>query len=795
MNYQKLFQHQSLPLYAILFGVLVSVLLIVLSIKAVLIEEEEQFLLEAEHVLSISLYRLNSANELMHSLSTFYNASTNVDSDDFRIFANTFLNRHEFLTSLFYMPKIHHQQRYDFIKKTRDIGYFTYNINTWEENLFTKTKDNKHYFPILYNEPHTPGLIKHMGLDVYSIPILKDAADKAIELADTVATLPVEVLYGTNHYVLFRPLYIGKDNIPDNAESRALLVSGLLGASINIERLVKDISNSDHLDISLNLSSPNQGTANINLAHVHEHKNISDKGWVLKWFSTTQKINLGSYQYNLTTRKPIHFHDAEKAFVVYALFIGISITVLLYYFAHSITSKSAFLERQHEEIKTIVEERTKELHHIAHHDALTELPNRVMFMDRLEHSIVRAQRQNKKVAILFLDLDRFKVINDSLGHHVGDELLCEVARRLLLCTRETDTVARLSGDEFVVILEDMNSTDYVTIITRNIIDSLAKSINIQKNELFITTSIGIALYPYDATDTDTLLRYADTAMYKAKESGRNDYKYYSDKMGDKAANRLSMEMHLRNALERNEFIIYYQPKIEVSTGKLSGAEALIRWNHPERGMVSPLDFIPLLEETGLIIPVSDWVLKEACTKAKQWQQLGHDNFQIAVNLSVTQLSDMDFVYKLQSLLKELHFDAHYLELELTESMLMENIDSSIQVLNSVSQLGVSIAIDDFGTGYSSLHYLKALPLNTLKIDRTFIMDITENQGDLTIVSTIIAMAQSMKLEVVAEGIETIEQGKILKNLRCDYLQGYLISKPLHADLFYSTQIRNVKNLS
>lgn len=778
-----LIKYRYLPLYAGLIGLFISLLLVSVAFNAIMEEEEKTFSLQAENVREVLFYRLNSANELMHSLSTFYRASRDVDADDFRIYSNTFLARYDFLTSLFYMPKVNHNQRKAFVQDMRDDGYYNFVINTWNNNEFIPVDNKSFYFPILFIEPRTPLTIKQLGLDAFSLSQYKFAMNQAIDSAAIVSSLPIKKLFKEKHYVLFAPVYMGKDQVPGSIDLRRTQVNGFLAASININKLAKHITTSDHLDFSLYLSSDDENFGkNELLKSMGQHEKLSDH-WIFSWFEKVHKIDLGHYHFSLEIKKLVHWHDIELMFLIYAILFGLCMTILLVLTAKAIASKAAILEKQHDKIRTVVKERTEELRYMAHHDALTGISNRVIFMDKLEHAIFRARHHGNQVALLFLDLDRFKVINDSLGHHVGDEILREVAHRLQGCIRQTDTVARLGGDEFTVILENMSSTDGVTKVACEIIGKLAEPLKIQDHDLVITASIGIALYPSDTNDINTLIKFADTAMYKAKDSGRNAYKYYSEHMGNMGENRLALEMQLRNALERNEFLLYYQPQIDAQTGQLTGAEALIRWQHPEFGMVSPLEFIPLLEETGLIIATGEWVLKEACKQARQWQLSGHDKMSIAVNLSPLQLCDSNLIPQLQTILSDTDFDASLLELEITESMLMRNVDSAIEMLKSINELGVSIAIDDFGTGYSSLSYLKKLPLNKLKIDRSFIKDITISSEDLAIVSTIIAMAKTLQLKVVAEGVETTEQEQLLRQRECDYLQGYLISKPLPADEF------------
>ncbi len=421
------------------------------------------------------------------------------------------------------------------------------------------------------------------------------------------------------------------------------------------------------------------------------------------------------------------------------------------------------------------------LHHLAHHDILTDLPNRMLFMDRLEHALSRARWAGRLVAVLFLDMDRFKIVNDTLGHDVGDRLLQAFGRRLRACVREGDTVARHGGDEFVIVLEDIAAVDDVPATARKILDALAPPFQIDGRELFVTSSIGISLHPNDGRDAPTLLKNADAAMYRAKDMGRNTYQFYSADMGAKAFERLTLETSLRHALRRKEFLLYYQPQVDMDSGRIVGVEALLRWQHPDLGLVLPGDFIPLLEDTGLIVPVGEWVLQTACTQAKAWQRAGLPPVRLTVNLSARQFAEPNLTDTVARILNEVDLDPAFLELEITESVIMQNAQATIDTLAALGNMGVRFAIDDFGTGYSSLSYLKRFSINTLKIDRSFVRDITTDPDDAAIITTIVAMAHNLKLNVVAEGVETEEQLAFLRAGGCDGFQGYLFSRPVAAE--------------
>jgi diguanylate cyclase (GGDEF)-like protein/PAS domain S-box-containing protein len=423
----------------------------------------------------------------------------------------------------------------------------------------------------------------------------------------------------------------------------------------------------------------------------------------------------------------------------------------------------------------------EQLNFLATHDALTHLPNRILFVDRLEQTMARGHWQKRLVAVMFLDLDRFKVINDTLGHTVGDLLLKAVSERLTASVRSGDTVARVSGDEFIIILADIGQAEDVAKVAEKILNSLSKPFNLEGRELFITTSIGISLYPDDGEQPETLLKNADTAMYRAKEQGRNNYQHYSAAMNASAFERLMIETSLRQALEKREFLLYYQPQVDLASSQIVGLEALIRWKHPAMGLVSPAKFIPLAEETGLIVPIGEWVLRTACSQNKTWQAAGFAPIRVSVNVSGCQFRRPDLIETIRRVLDETGLAPHYLEIELTESILMKNEEKMIATIGALHEMGVNISIDDFGTGYSSLSYLKRFAINNLKIDQSFVRDITTNPDDAAIVTAIITLAHSLKLKVIAEAVETNDQLQSLRTLQCDQMQGYLFSRPIPAE--------------
>ncbi len=423
------------------------------------------------------------------------------------------------------------------------------------------------------------------------------------------------------------------------------------------------------------------------------------------------------------------------------------------------------------------------IRHMAHHDALTGLPNRALFRDRLTHAMAQADRYHQILAVLFLDLDRFKAINDTLGHNVGDELLKLAAERLRSCIRDCDTVARLGGDEFTIIVDDIVEIQDAAVVAQKILDTISQPFNLHGHEVFISVSIGLTLYPNDDENADNLLRNADSAMYRAKEYGRNNYQFYVADMNVKARERLMLENQLRRALDRNEFALYYQPRVDLFSGRVIGAEALLRWRHPDMGLVPPAQFIPILEDTGMIIPVGEWVLQQAAQQNRTWQDLGLPRIRMAVNLSVRQFVQKDLAGSILAILERVGLSPEYLELEITEDLLLEHNQTNIITLTKLRNQGIHISIDDFGTGYSSLSYLKRLPIDTLKIDQSFLRDIENDPDNKAITSAIIAMAGSLHLNVLAEGVETEEQLAFLRAQGCNEIQGFSFSQPLTAEEF------------
>ncbi|MAG37524.1 MAG: hypothetical protein CL878_14910 [Dehalococcoidia bacterium] len=446
-----------------------------------------------------------------------------------------------------------------------------------------------------------------------------------------------------------------------------------------------------------------------------------------------------------------------------------------------VQERTANLRTTNERLREEVAERERAeetVNFMAYHDPLTKLPNRALFNDRLGMALTQARRNGEMLAVMLLDLDRFKTINDTLGHPVGDKLLQVVGERLAGCLREGDTIARLGGDEFLLLLTSMAHTEDAAKVGRRIFNSLEQTVRFDDQELYIAASIGVSVYPTDGEDTETLLKNADAAMYRAKEHRGNNYQFYTPAMNATALELLSLETDLRRAVEREELVVYYQPQLDLATGRVTGAEALVRWRHPKQGLVAPFKFIPLAEETGLIAPIGEWVLRTAAAQSKAWQDAHLAPIRVAVNLSALQFRDKSLMQRVALMLDTGGLDPGHLELEMTESAVMEDMETTITILHDLKKLGLHISVDDFGTGYSSLAYLKRLPIDMLKIDRSFVRDLEEDREDEAIVTAIIAMAHNLGMEVIAEGVETEGQLAFLRSQQCDMMQGYLFSPPV-----------------
>ncbi len=448
--------------------------------------------------------------------------------------------------------------------------------------------------------------------------------------------------------------------------------------------------------------------------------------------------------------------------------------------------------RDKDQIESLLQQRTEEVHWLGNYDTVTQLPNRALFEDRLEQAVAIAKATGQSLGVLFISLDQFKKVNDSLGHGPGDVLLREFAERLKSCINRSDTVARFGNDEFALLRTQIDGTKDVIETIGSLSQVLKFSFDLPGHELFATASVGVSLFPVDGDDSQTLLKNAGAALYKAKRSGGANYQFFTADLHELAASRLALESNLRRAIHNEEFLLHYQPRVSVDSLAITGLEALVRWQHPQLGLVSPSEFIPLAEDTGLIVPIGEWVLRAACLQGRRWIEEGFAPIPIAVNISARQFHDRDLSQTVIRILEETAFSPKYLELELTESSIMQNEEFAASMLNQLKSMGVNISIDDFGTGFSSLASLKRLPIDALKIDQSFVREATTDPDDAALVMAIITLGHNLRLKVVAEGVETDDQLRFLQLLRCDEIQGYFFSKPVPADTLsslFDTQIK------
>ena len=527
-----------------------------------------------------------------------------------------------------------------------------------------------------------------------------------------------------------------------------------------------------------------------------EHYLIDEKHKLLLTTYHLKDINGNEMGYFIMSKKlnMIDFSDIEQTVksIIFTLFFIAFLIVGFSYYIYIIKYRK-FIENQNEKLEKDVAFKTKELYYTAHHDGLTNLPNRVLFTDRLNESLKFASRNSIEVFVLFLDLDRFKEVNDTYGHDVGDTLLCEVTQRLKGALREVDTIARLGGDEFTIIVQDVSYNDMI-LIAKKLIISMRDVFYVDAIKIHSSFSIGISNYPNDGLNVEELLKNADIAMYRAKAEGKNRYKFYNQEMSQLAQKRVVLENDIKSALENGEFEAYFQPKVNARTEKIIGLEALIRWNHPTKGLVFPDSFIGFAEEIGLIVEIDSYMRRETMRITKEWSNRGLNFGKVSFNASTLELEDANFVEHIKSVIDELDYDTSKLELEILESQSMQNRDRMIAILKEIKSLGVSISIDDFGTGYSSLSYLKQLPIDKLKIDRSFIVDTPSDSASVALVRTIITLATNLNLELVAEGVENKEQVEFLLKEGCEDIQGFYYSKAIPADAMEKLLVEGFKNL-
>ncbi|HEY6622073.1 MAG TPA: EAL domain-containing protein, partial [Steroidobacteraceae bacterium] len=551
---------------------------------------------------------------------------------------------------------------------------------------------------------------------------------------------------------------------------------GLLGTDgvFRVRRTGESLSAGDVVDYAATVPGADQGDPMVSLTNNHwdDVRRYTGTQQLFE-FPLAVIVGLSEDEQLAAAHRSVHAY-------LWRAGIGSGMLVLL---AALLGRMSWQLARSRERESTAKMQHAQRVEYLAYHDGLTALPNRSLFNKLLSQAIREARRHQRRFAVAFIDLDRFKQINDTLCHEAGDELLKEVAIRLKACLRDSDTVARLGGDEFVVLLTELGDEKYAATVAQKIIAAIAKPFVLLGQDFRVTASIGISTYPIDGQDEQTLTKNADIAMYQAKENGKNNYQFYSEEMNASSLERLSLESSLRHALERNEFELHYQAKRDTANGRISGMEALLRWRHPDLGVVAPMQFIPVAEETGLIVPIGKWVLETACRQNVAWVNQGFPSLSIAVNLTARQFSDERLLDDIAGILSATGMEAYLLEIEIHEALLINDVEKTLRILTALKAIGVKIAIDDFGTGYSSLSTLQQFPLDTIKIDRSFIRDFAAGGANSNLTDAIIAMGKTLSLTVVAQGVETKEQADLLREHACDEFQGFYFNKPMSAAEF------------
>ena len=896
---------------AIVTGLIVTCALVTLAFQDEIADKKDTFISQTDRIRDAVTRRLLATEEVAHSLVMLFNASDQVNADEFRLFADETLHRRPYVRSILYLPLVQDRDRSTFERGMREDGYATGWVTERHRGDLVPAPRRDRYFPVQFIEPVGPASAEQIGRDMLAESAAGDALLWSIDTAGPVMSWPPERVSDSVVYSVFNATYAGKV-APDSVADRRRAVNGIVAVRVNAHALLDNLPTTDHMLVTLAIHSPRTDEPAFDLARYQDAHFDEPEEWAVTSLSHSEDFDIAGQHVALSLRQTIDAEDLDHRLMIVAGLVGLALTGLLSAIALSALSRSTILERINVEIADEVAARTRELavekdralvtlesigdgvittdargrveylnpvaerltaytpgdaagrdapevfaivhastrqpaddpviaclrearvievsepvvligrtgvetavdltvapirdrdqrvigtvlvfrdvtqeramaervSHQATHDALTNLPNRLLLIDRLEQALLRCPWHERLVAVIFLDLDNFKLVNDTLGHDVGDQLLRQVAERLIGSVRPGDTVCRLGGDEFVVLLTDIAERADVLTIAEKLIARLDDPYPLGGQEYFCSASAGISIAQEQDTAPEVLLKNADIALYRAKESGRSNYQFFSEDMNQHAIKTLQVKTGLRHALDRNELVVHYQPQVELRTGRIVGVEALVRWNHPTKGMIPPMEFIPTAEESGLIFPISEWVLTESCRQAKQWQAAGLPRLCVAVNLSGRQFRQTGLAKQVRRLLADAGLDPDGLELELTESTLVKDAEAAITVCKELKAIGVRFAIDDFGTGYSSLSYLKRFPVDTLKVDRSFIKELPGNSDDAAICTAIVAMAHSLNLLVVAEGVETPGQRDFLARKGFDSAQGYLFGRPVPAE--------------
>ena len=727
--------------------------------------------------------RMKSYEQILRGGVGLFAASIDVTRENWRRYVTTLRMEEAYpgIQGIGYAPLVPHADKAAHLAALWKEGFTNYEV--------LPRGDRSVYIPVLFREPFDSFNRRALGFDMSTEPIRRKAMELARDTGAAALTGKVRLLVDSEtqnsaSVVMFMPVY-EHNTSPITIDSRRAALKGYVFAPFRVRELI-DVTLGERLTeagVDLELFESVAIAKETLLYDRDRQPQFADPNFHAL-FVTQQTLEVGGQTWTLVMRTLPRFEnsiDRTQSWLI--LGGGTLLSLLLLGFLYSLATQHANVHDRASQLTQDLQQSEQRFRHLAHHDPLTGLPNRTLLQDQFARALGRARRSNNNLAILFIDLDRFKTINDSLGHSAGDALLREVADRIRLTVREFDTVARMGGDEFVILLTDLAEPADAGRVAQHVLVSLAKVTIIDGHPLHVTSSIGISLFPDDGEDFDELLKHADAAMYLAKENGRNGYQFFTSEIDVLAHGRLAVETGLRHALNNDEFELHYQPQIALPSGAIVGAEVLLRWRHPQRGLMAPDEFIPTAEDTGLIVPIGEWVLRTACAQYAEWRRRGLAPFRLAINLSARQLRQANLADITQEILVANSIRGEELELEITETGLMQNTDTAATSLRALKLLGVKLSLDDFGTGYSSLSYLRRFPIDSLKIDRSFVRDISTDPNDAVLVRAIIDLAHSLGMTTVAEGVETLDQLSFLNLHKCDDAQGYFISRPLTAEAF------------
>ena len=745
-----------------------SVIALVIALAFEYQRLNDEFVDDVSDVNRLFLQNISSLETVLISLVGLHHSSENLNQAELSSFSEEMLKAYPFIDYIIASEKVPYDGVERFESRMRKQGYVGMQLRGMHD--LGKASLKPFYLPINFIEPMTPMSSRMLGLDLYSLSGVSSAINYTIQTAKVSAS-DISLLFGFKNasLLMFKSLYLGRYP-PETESQRIAMLDGLVAIEIDVKNFLSflKLENYQMVGAFSNLLETDVKSGTQKIIRF-EPDRLS--------FVFVEKFNVYEkrYEFRLARKLTLAMLDFNK------IFLSWFISMFVFMFVQAGLKRRKASE---DEIK-----------YLAYYDSLTDLPNRASFKEKLSLAINNALKTDTSGAVLFMDIDEFKRINDTLGHDIGDELLKQMSKRLIQQMRQSDTVGleyhdvhsnvvtRLGGDEFTVLLTNIKNINAVGLVANRILQSVSKPFHLNGHEVYVTSSIGIAVFPHDGKDVDQLLKHADTAMYHAKKMGKDNFQFYFEKMSAQIEKRLQLEVKLHQALDKKEFQLYYQPQVDMLSNKIIAAEALIRWQQSELGLIYPDEFIPLAEETGQIISIGDWVINEACRQNKAWQLAGFEPIRIAVNLSCLQFMQDDLCAKVAGTLAITNLQPECLELEITEGIMMNNVEQSIATIREFNEMNIGVSVDDFGTGYSSLSYLKKFPLESLKIDRSFVMDIPEDKDDMMITSAIISMAKSLNLKVIAEGVENQQQVDFLKEHQCDLMQGYYFSRPIPADEF------------